>query len=651
MREALFICVIFLLLISEVSADVLPFERCLDLSRTDNLEIQKSLSDFEMQKISNKIARSGYYPRGEASVEISGENHVNGDHNSYHPYYFEIIQPLFYFGENKSKIEKEKNKTFSSLYDLLEVSLNAEKDAGVSYINTSMTKRKQIHIRNLSKFIKKRYDIVHKMVEENKRDKNSLGRLKVYMSELDADYISLQYDYDLALASLCKTINKQRRNIQGVLPFEIMDSIDIDRKQIEDINKTMKDEELRDVLYSYASMFSPALNKQRYEIEASEQDIKISKAVLFPKIDAVAHFEGDSTSDDKFWHFGVRAVYRFLSPSDWHEVALKKEALKNQKLTSAIFERDRKYDLISAYRKFSSAIEQLDTITERVMPARAYLLQTAEGYVKGDATEVDFADACDSYDKAQRDRFSQLETYFASRLEFLSYLGQSIVMQTPSVEDYMAKGFGALNYTQQNLYLDYFFFLDMRKAIISNDYGLAEKHIKNYKTRFGSELYSGWQMLHFAVYWDNHDMVEIAIKSGYNVNSADFMGATPLSVAVFLNDKEMIELLLKNGANTNIHSNIEKWTPLIRAANKGSIDICKILIEHGADVNAKTRVGRTALHNAVQNGNLELVKLLIAHGADVNAKNDVGWTAEYIAQMEGYEELEEYFAGLGGRSE
>lgn len=645
MKKILSLFVIFISLsFSKAYSEILPFERCLDLSRSDNFEVQKSLSDFEMQKIKVRQAQSGYYPQGSGVFEALGEKTVSSGSNSYHPYYFEIAQPLFYFGENRFKVGKEKSKAYSSLFDLLEISLNAEKDAGTSYIKASMTKRKQLHIKNLNKFIKNRYDIAQKKAEDSK--KKSLDRLRAYMGELDSDYIALQYEYTLALGSLCKTINKQGRDIDGLLPFEIMDEIDIDRRQIENINKTMKDEEIKDALYEYASIFSPSLNKQRYDVIASEDDIKISKTKLYPKLDAVVNYEGASTSNDKYWRLGVRGVYNFLSPSDWHEVSLKKEALNNQKIASKIFERDRRYDLVSAYRKFTSAIEQLDVTTDRVMQARSFWHQTADKYTAGQVDEIDFADACESYDKAQRDRFSQLEAYFISRLEFLKYLGQSIIMQTPTVEEYTSNKFDNLKYTEQNLYFDYFFFLDMKKAVKANNYAQAIKCINDYKSKFNTKLYSDWSLIHFAVFWDNHEMVEKAIAHGSNVNAVDLSKTTPLLIATALSDKEMVELLLKNGADTNIYSRTEKWTPLIRAANKNSLDICRVLLNHGADVNAQTRTGRTALHNAAQNGNLELVKLLVEHGADISIKNNIGWSAEYIVQMEGYDELEDYFSNI-----
>jgi hypothetical protein len=57
---------------------------------------------------------------------------------------------------------------------------------------------------------------------------------------------------------------------------------------------------------------------------------------------------------------------------------------------------------------------------------------------------------------------------------------------------------------------------------------------------------------------------------------------------------------------------------LIEAARKSDAEKVKALLAKGADVNARTRYGATALSFACDRGSLEVVKILIEHGADVN---------------------------------
>ncbi|MGE0129959.1 MAG: ankyrin repeat domain-containing protein [Blastocatellales bacterium] len=61
---------------------------------------------------------------------------------------------------------------------------------------------------------------------------------------------------------------------------------------------------------------------------------------------------------------------------------------------------------------------------------------------------------------------------------------------------------------------------------------------------------------------------------------------------------------------------------LIAAAKKGDAEAVKSLIAKGANVNARTNYGATALHFAADRGHLEVIKVLVEAGADVNAKDD-----------------------------
>ena len=66
---------------------------------------------------------------------------------------------------------------------------------------------------------------------------------------------------------------------------------------------------------------------------------------------------------------------------------------------------------------------------------------------------------------------------------------------------------------------------------------------------------------------------------------------------------------------------------LLSAAFNGDIALVKASLRAGADVNAKTNTGITALMEAVWMGKANMIRLLLKGGADVNAKADNGTTA------------------------
>lgn len=129
------------------------------------------------------------------------------------------------------------------------------------------------------------------------------------------------------------------------------------------------------------------------------------------------------------------------------------------------------------------------------------------------------------------------------------------------------------------------------------------------------------------------------------VNAYSRDGFTPLGFAVFFGQPEIVKTLLNAGADPNLPSRESmKVTPLASAAAAKQTGLARLLIEHGASVNARAAGGHIPLHEASANGNVELVKLLLENGADVNAKTDDGKTpldfateykqAEVIALLE-----------------
>jgi len=79
----------------------------------------------------------------------------------------------------------------------------------------------------------------------------------------------------------------------------------------------------------------------------------------------------------------------------------------------------------------------------------------------------------------------------------------------------------------------------------------------------------------------------------------------------------------KFGQEGTLPRELTGMTPLHIAAKRGEMDLARLLIEHGADVNARIeqqdKAGITPLHVAVEAGHKDLARFLIAKGADVNA--------------------------------
>ncbi len=121
------------------------------------------------------------------------------------------------------------------------------------------------------------------------------------------------------------------------------------------------------------------------------------------------------------------------------------------------------------------------------------------------------------------------------------------------------------------------------------------------------------------------------------VNIKDRLDTTPLHYAALYGNAESVRILLEHGADVNAR-NKSGATPLIYGAY--NFDKTRLLVEKGADVNAKSTGDMTPLLVAVSiHGNTPTVRYLIEKGADVKAIGPLGSDALQTAAIKGDTEM------------
>lgn len=120
-----------------------------------------------------------------------------------------------------------------------------------------------------------------------------------------------------------------------------------------------------------------------------------------------------------------------------------------------------------------------------------------------------------------------------------------------------------------------------------------------------------------------------------DVNAADEDGVILLVTACRMGDARLVLLLLSAGADVNADCSFDSYTALHAAACEGHAECCRLLLEHGANPNARNFVGMTPLYVAALEGAADCCQVLLEHGADVNAKDDDGETALDLATENG----------------
>ncbi len=137
----------------------------------------------------------------------------------------------------------------------------------------------------------------------------------------------------------------------------------------------------------------------------------------------------------------------------------------------------------------------------------------------------------------------------------------------------------------------------------------------------------------------NLDKVRLLVDAGANVNARSKQGMTPLLIAASsAGSIDIVRFLMAKGAKVNGGETAAPaeggtegmpqqkkaageggFTPLLAAATANDLEMGRLFVEKGVDVNAATGHGDTPLQFAASAGNLAMVKLLLAKGADVNA--------------------------------
>lgn len=178
------------------------------------------------------------------------------------------------------------------------------------------------------------------------------------------------------------------------------------------------------------------------------------------------------------------------------------------------------------------------------------------------------------------------------------------------------------------------------------------------------------------------EVMEVLLKHKANVNVSSEQGS-PLYIAVCKGDafEKHVKLLAENGVDVNAKS--KQGSPIMIATKTGSIQIMKVLVKHGADVNIqlssqsllayalkesnaaelvpvlakgsgadaalneKDKSGKTQLYKAAERGQLTKLSILLKSGAQPNLKGPEGRTALDIAKVKGHSECVDHLYANG----
>lgn len=139
------------------------------------------------------------------------------------------------------------------------------------------------------------------------------------------------------------------------------------------------------------------------------------------------------------------------------------------------------------------------------------------------------------------------------------------------------------------------------------------------------------------------EVCSILLKLGANARAVSECGSTPMHDAAGSGSPEaaaILCLLAKHGGEVSVRD-AQGSTPLHRAAERSSLEACSALLSMSADAKAINHAGATPLHfvaSSVPNPATPVAKvinMLVQHGADVNARDEMGYTPVHRAAKNG----------------
>jgi ankyrin repeat protein len=125
-----------------------------------------------------------------------------------------------------------------------------------------------------------------------------------------------------------------------------------------------------------------------------------------------------------------------------------------------------------------------------------------------------------------------------------------------------------------------------------------------------------------------HDLAErLIVEHPEHVSARGGEHETPTYAAVVAGNVDILALLIEHGADVEGRSrSINGGTPLHRAAWDGRLEVGQSLLDRGANINSRNNSGNTPLSYAVINKHVEFVRMLLERGAVIDGQDIYGNT-------------------------
>ena len=145
----------------------------------------------------------------------------------------------------------------------------------------------------------------------------------------------------------------------------------------------------------------------------------------------------------------------------------------------------------------------------------------------------------------------------------------------------------------------------------------------------------------------DYSAIQKALKYNQPVNYCDAKGRSGLYFASYYGYTPVAQLLVGYNADCNIADREKQQTPAHICAERGYGDILDVLLDKGADLTLKDKMGLTPLMHAANNGHYKTCMLIVECDIPIDMHDKRRWTALHYASQKGFHRICKYLAAQG----
>ncbi|XP_041932384.1 transient receptor potential cation channel, subfamily N, member 1 [Alosa sapidissima] len=171
----------------------------------------------------------------------------------------------------------------------------------------------------------------------------------------------------------------------------------------------------------------------------------------------------------------------------------------------------------------------------------------------------------------------------------------------------------------------------------------AQCCVRQQNQRGETSLHLAAELRKDSVHENGEDVLIVRTLMEYDANVTETtreLRETPLHYCARVGNTAVLQEILRGVAASCLQMAVNKhakngWSPLLLAAERGHLEVVRILLQNHARVDVFDEDGKAALHLAAENGHEDIADLLLSHKAFVNAKTKLGLTPLHLAAQNG----------------